>query len=147
MGFVAGSRELVAFLINTSRSFIYTTALPPAVVASALAALDVLNADPSLPLKVQENASYLRCQLNRLGYNTLNSQTQIIPVVIGDAARTLEMSHLLLKEGVLATAIRPPTVPEGTCRIRVTVMATHTREDLDFAVRAFEKAGRRLGII
>jgi 7-keto-8-aminopelargonate synthetase-like enzyme len=85
--------------------------------------------------------------LNRFGYNTLNSQTQIIPVVIGDASRTLEMSRLLLREGVFATPIRPPTVPEGTCRIRITVMASHTREDLDFAAGAFEKAGRSLGII
>ena len=146
-GFAAGSRELVAFLINTSRSFIYTTALPLVTAATALAALDVLHGDPSLPLRLQEHASYLRCQLNRLGYNTLNSQTQIIPVVVGDAARTLEMSHLLLKEGVLAVPIRPPTVPEGTCRIRITVTSSHTREDLDFAVRAFEKAGRSLGII
>jgi 8-amino-7-oxononanoate synthase len=146
-GFFAGSRELVAFLINTSRSFIFTTALPPAVAASALASLDVLNQDPSLPVRVQENADYLRRQLNRLGYNTLNSRTQIIPVVIGDPVKTLKMSHLLLEEGVLATSIRPPTVPEGTCRIRVTVMAPHRREDLDFGVRAFEKAGRCLGII
>jgi 8-amino-7-oxononanoate synthase len=146
-GFVAGSRELVEFLINTSRSFIFTTALPPSVVAAAIAALDVLNRNPSLPLRVQENASYLRRSLNELGYNTLNSQTQIIPVVIGDAFRTLEMSRFLLKEGVLATPIRPPTVPEGTCRIRITVMATHTQQDLDIAVRAFEKAGCSLGII
>ncbi len=146
-GFAAGRRELVAFLINTSRSFIYTTALPLATVAAALAALDVLHGDPSLPLRLQERASYLRGQLNRLGYNTLKSQTQIIPVVVGEAARTLEMSHLLLEEGVLAVPIRPPTVPEGTCRIRITVTSSHTQEDLDFAVRAFEKAGHRLGII
>ena len=145
--FVAGSPEFVAFLVNTSRSFIYTTALPHELAASALAALDVLNANPSLPLKVQENASYLRRHLNQLGYNTLNSQTQIIPVVIGDASRTLEMSSLLLREGILVSAIRPPTVPEGTCRIRLTVMATHTIEDLSLAVRAFEKAGRSLRVI
>lgn len=146
-GFAAGSQELREFLINTSRSFIFTTALPPGVAASALTALDVLEANPSLPVKVQENARYLRHQLNKLGYNTLNSQTQIIPVLIGEAAHALKMSHLLLQEGVLATAIRPPTVPEGTCRVRITVMATHTQQDLDFALRAIEKAGRSLGII
>jgi 8-amino-7-oxononanoate synthase len=145
--FAAGSQELREFLINTSRSFIFTTALPPTVIASVLAALDVLEADPSLVAKLQDNARYLREQLRKLGYNTLNSQTQIIPIVIGDAARTLELSQLLLEEGILATAIRPPTVPEGTCRIRVTVMATHTREDLDFALQVFETAGRRLGLL
>ncbi len=146
-GFMAGSRDLVSFLVNTSRSLIYTTALPPAVVATAMAALEVVQAEPSLPIKVLENACYLRSRLNQLGYNTLNSQTQIIPVVIGDASQTLEVSRLLLDEGVFATPIRPPTVAEGTCRIRATVMATHTRKDLDFALGAFEKAGRSLGII
>jgi 8-amino-7-oxononanoate synthase len=146
-GFATGSQELVEYLINTSRSFIFTTALPASVVAAGLAALSVLEQDPSLPIKVQENACYLRDGLKRLGFNTLNSETQIIPIVIGDAARVLEMSRLLLNEGVLATGIRPPTVPEGTCRIRTTVMATHTRQDLDFALRAFEKAGRKIGII
>jgi 8-amino-7-oxononanoate synthase len=146
-GFAAGSQELIEYLINTSRSFIFTTALPAGVVLSAQAALDVLVADPSLPLRVLENASYLRDGLNKLGHDTLDSETHIIPSVIGDAARTLEMSRLLLNEGVLATAIRPPTVPEGTCRIRTTVMATHTRQDLDFALSAFEKSGRRMGIL
>ncbi len=145
--FAAGDRELVDFLINTSRSFIYTTALPPAIVASAMEALDMLEANPSLPLKLQENAHYLRQQLQALGYNTLNSQTQIIPVVIGKTTDTLEVSQRLLEEGVLVTAIRPPTVPEDTCRLRVTVMATHSREDLDFAWEAFRKVGHSLGII
>ena len=82
-----------------------------------------------------------------MGLDTLNSQTQIIPVMIGQAERTMEMSRLLLHEGVLAIAIRPPTVPDGTCRIRTTVMATHTSQDLDFALSAFQKAGRSLGLI
>jgi 8-amino-7-oxononanoate synthase len=146
-GFAAGSQELIEYLINASRSFIFTTALPAAVVLSAQAALDVLAADPSLSVRLLENAGYLRDGLGKLGYDTLSSETPIIPLVIGDAARTLEMSRLLLDEGALATAIRPPTVPEGTCRIRTTVMATHTRQDLDFALRAFEKSGRRMGIL
>ena len=95
-GFAAGSRDLVDFLINTSRSFIFTTAMPPGVVASAQAALEVLQEDPSLPMKVQEKASYLRHHLAGLGFNTLNSQTQIIPVMVGDVARALEMARLLL---------------------------------------------------
>jgi 7-keto-8-aminopelargonate synthetase-like enzyme len=145
-GFCGWKQDLVSFLITTTEPDSYDS-LPPVVLATGLAALDVLNEDPSLPVKVQENGRYLRSQLNRLGYNTLNSKTQIIPVVIGDASRTLEMSRLLLKEGVFSTPIRPPTVPEGTCRIRITVMATHTREDLDFAVKAFERTGHTLGVI
>jgi len=146
-GFATGSKELIDYLINTSRSFIFSTAMPPGVVFAALAALDVLDANPSLPLQVQENANYLRNGLKKMGYDTGNSQTQIIPIVIGEAAPTLEMSRFLLEEGVLATPIRPPTVPEGTCRIRTTVMATHTRQDLDFALSAFERAGQKMKVI
>ncbi|HLE80406.1 MAG TPA: 8-amino-7-oxononanoate synthase [Dehalococcoidia bacterium] len=146
-GFAAGNRELTEFLVNTSRSFIFTTGLPPASAACALAALDVLEQDTSLPFKVQENGAFLRQRLNTIGFNTLKSQTQIIPVVVGEAAGAVEMSQLLLERGVLATAIRPPTVPQGTSRIRATVMATHTRADLELAASAFEEAGRIAGII
>ena len=145
--FAAGSRELIDYLINTSRSLIFSTALPPSVLSSALAALDVLEENPSLVAKVRENADYMRESLKALGYNILSSHTPILPVMIGDAALSTEFSGLLLKEGVLAVAVRPPTVPEGTSRIRVTVMATHTREDLEFSVGVFEKVGQRLGII
>ena len=145
--FAAGQRELIDYLINTSRSLIFSTALPPSVLSSALAALDVLEENPSLVAKVQENAGYMRERLKALGYDVLSSHTPILPVMIGEAALSTEFSELLLKEGVLAVAVRPPTVPEGSSRIRVTVMATHTREDLAFSVGVFEKVGRRLGII
>jgi 8-amino-7-oxononanoate synthase len=146
-GFAAGSSEMVDFLINKSRSFIYTTALSPGNVAAAGAALTLLENEPSLTQRVLDNAKYLRLGFKRLGFDTRNSETQIIPVMVGDAAGALKMSGLLLDEGVLATAVRPPTVPDGTCRIRVTVMATHTRQDLDFTLYAFEKAGMALGLI
>lgn len=143
--FVAGSRKLIDYLTNTSRSFIFSTALPPTVVAAALAALEILKTNPSLVNKLQDNARYFREQLEKLGYNTLNSQTQIIPILVGEANIALEMSQGLLAEGVLAVAIRPPTVPPGKSRIRVTVMADHTREDLDFALEAFRKVRPVLG--
>lgn len=137
--FVAGSRKLIEYLTNTSRSFIFSTALPPTVIASALAALETLEANPSLVTRLQNNAEYLRNQLTLLGYDTLNSQTHIIPVLVGEATVALEISRRLLAEGVLAVAIRPPTVPAGKSRIRVTVMANHSRDDLDFALEAFRK--------
>ncbi|MBI4286858.1 MAG: 8-amino-7-oxononanoate synthase [Chloroflexi bacterium] len=137
--FVAGSRKLVDFLINTSRSFIFSTAPPPTVVAAASASLDVLESAPSLVEDLQRNAAYMRRGLRSLGYDTLDSETHIIPVIAGDAAAAVEASELLLAEGVLAVAIRPPTVPPGKSRIRVTVMANHTKEDLEFALGAFEK--------
>lgn len=143
--FVAGSRKLIDFLINTSRSFIFSTALPPPVVAAALAALDVVEADASLAEKLQANAAYLRRGLISMGYDTSHSESHIIPVVTGDASLTLEMSRFLLSEGVLAVAIRPPTVPVGKSRIRVAVMANHTQADLEFALRAFQKARAIIG--
>jgi len=146
-GFAAGDKVLIDYLLNTSRSFIFTTSLPAAVVASSLDALEVLQADPSLPLKLQQNANYLRSGLQQLGYDTLNSQTQIIPIVVGDAQNAIEMSALFLAEGVLATPIRPPTVPTNSSRIRATVMATHTSKDLDFALQAFKNAGQKMSII
>jgi 8-amino-7-oxononanoate synthase len=145
-GFVVGSKVLTEYLVNTSRSFIFSTALPPMVFMSALAAIELLESDPSLSTKVQGNAEYLRNGLKGLGFDTLNSQTQIIPIVIGEASRTIEMSRLLLQEGILATPIRPPTVPDSTCRIRTTVMATHTRQDLDFALEAFARVGNRTAV-
>jgi 8-amino-7-oxononanoate synthase len=145
--FVAGQRELIDYLINTSRSLIFSTALPPPVLSSALAALDVLEENPFLVAKVRENADYMREKLRALGYNILSSHTPILPVMIGEAALSTAFSGLLLSEGVLAVAVRPPTIPEGTSRIRVTVMATHALEDLAFSVGVFEKVGHRLGII
>ena len=144
--YVAGSQVLRDYLINTSRSLIFTTALPPTVLGSAIAAVKILQEQPSLVTTLQENARYLRQGLQQIGFDTGPSQTQIIPVILGDAARTLRMSELLLRHRVLATAIRPPSVPEGTSRIRVSVTAAHTHHDLDFALLAFEKAGRTLGI-
>jgi 8-amino-7-oxononanoate synthase len=145
--FTAGSTDLIDYLINSSRSLIFSTALPPSVLSSTLAALDVLEENPSLVAKVQENADYMREGLKALGYDVLSSDTPILPVMIGEAALAAAFSELLLKEGILAVALRPPTVPEGTSRLRVTVMATHTREDLVFSLDVFEKVGCRLGII
>lgn len=145
--FVAGSRELIRYLINTCRSFIFTTALPPPVVASDLAALDVLESNPSLVTRLRGNAGYLRKRLMELGYRISGSQTPIIPVIIGEASLACEFSSLLLEEGIFAVPIRPPTVPEGQSRIRVTVMATHTLEEMEFALKGFDKVGRQLGII
>jgi len=138
-GFAAGDRLLI--------DYIFTTALPASVIAASLASLQILENDPSLPIKLQQNAGYLRRGLQQMGYDTLNSETQIIPIVVGEAQAALDMSAYLLAEGVLATPIRPPTVPAGSCRTRVTVMATHTQQDLDFALRVFKNAGQRLGII
>lgn len=145
--FVAGSRLLRDYLVNRCRSFIFTTALPPAVLASALAALEIVDVETWRRERTLANATFLRDGLRELGFDTLRSETQIIPVVVGDAHLATEMSGMLLQRGVFAHGIRPPTVPEGKSRIRATALATHTREDLLQVLDAFAEVGRKLGVI
>ncbi len=145
--YVAGTRELVDYLKNKARSFIFSTAPPPAAVGAALASLRIVQRRPEIRQQMWRNARYLRGELKKLGYNVPDYESPIIPILIGDAAETMRLARELQDGGVFAPGIRPPTVPQGTSRIRVTVMAAHTREDLDSALLVFDRAGRRLGII
>jgi 8-amino-7-oxononanoate synthase len=145
--FVSGSRLLKEFLTNVARHFIFTTALPPADVAACLAALDILEEDPEIPIRLQRKAAFFRNGLQKLGYSTLASETQIIPLLIGDEMRALRVAEALREHGVYAVAIRPPTVPPGAARIRFSVMLSHTEEDLSFALYAAEKVGKKMGLI
>ena len=145
--FVTGSSLVMEYLVNVCRSFIFSTALPPPVVAASLAALDVLEREPELVERLQDNGAFFRQGLQALGFNTLRSETHIVPVLVGDSARALQMAEVLRQEGVFVVAIRPPTVPFGSARIRASVMATHTRADLELAREAFERVGKREGLI
>jgi 7-keto-8-aminopelargonate synthetase-like enzyme len=145
--FVTGSSQVKEFLTNVARQFIFTTALPPADIAASLAALDILEEDPELPIRLQQKASFLRTGLRSLGFQTLASETQIIPLLIGDSTRALQLAQALREHGIYAVAIRPPTVPMGFARIRFTVMASHTEEDLAFALEVTEKVGKEMGVI
>lgn len=145
--FVTGERLVIDYLVNVSRGFIFTTALPPTVVAAALAAIDVLEREPELVDRLQENGVLLRRGLQELGFDTLASGTHIVPVLVGNADRTMDMAARLGHEGIFAIPIRPPTVPMGAARIRVSVMATHTLSDLEFAIEVFGKVGKRIGLI
>jgi 8-amino-7-oxononanoate synthase len=145
--YMLGKRSLIDFLVNKGRVFLYTTALPPAISASVLAGLDILEKEPERRECLWENVHYLRDGLIQLGFNTMKSQAHIIPVLMGEPKMTMEMDKRLFQERVFIQGIRPPTVPEGKCRLRVTVMATHTREDLNFALEKFEKVGKELGLI
>jgi len=142
-----GSKSLIEFLINRGRVFLYTTAIPPSVSASVMASLDIVEQEPERRERLWENVQTLREGLNHLGFDTLKSKAHIVPVLIGEAAETMEMDRRLLEKRVFVQGIRPPTVPEGKCRLRVTVMATHTREDINFALERFEKVGKELGVI
>ncbi len=145
--YVTGPRALIEYLINVSKPFIYTTALPPAVSAAAVAALDVLRAEPDRIERLWQNRNYFADGLRKMGFSTMGSETPIIPLLIGDSRQALLFSERLLKSGIYAPAIRPPTVPRETSRIRFSLMATHARSDLEFALETIEKTARGMGIL
>jgi glycine C-acetyltransferase len=147
--YAAASREIVDYLVNRARSFIFSTALPPAVAAASIAALELVDSPGGRELrkKLAENSMFFRSTLENNGFNTMGSESQIIPLFVGAAAPTMEFSRQLLEEGIFVQGIRPPTVPAGSCRLRCTVMATHTVEDLSWAAEVMAKVGKRLGIV
>ena len=117
------------------------------MIASGIAALELLEEEPEIRVRLWENVSFFRKKIKELGFDTLNSETQIIPVLVGDASLTMQTGEMLLEEGVFIQGIRPPTVPQDSSRLRITIMATHTRKELEFALEAIEKVGKGLGII
>lgn len=136
--YVAGSARLIELLVNTARPVIFTTALPPPVVAAAAAALTLVEREPERRAALRRNAARLRAGLRALGAEVPgDDDSHILPVMVGDATATMALSAALLDAGVFAHGIRPPTVPEGTGRLRVTVMATHRDADIDAALAAF----------
>ncbi|MBX5469983.1 MAG: 8-amino-7-oxononanoate synthase [Thermoleophilaceae bacterium] len=132
--------QMAEYLVNTARTLIFSTALPPPVVAAALAALELLVAQPERVEKLQRNAAVLRAALAEEGLGTGGSQTQIVPLVGGGAEETVAACEHALKRGVFAQAIRPPTVPAGTSRLRLAVMASHTAAELRMAARVLAQA-------
>ena len=137
--YVCGTKILRDHLINKSRSFIYTTAMPPALAQAARMALQIILEDAPRRRRLQENADHLRCGLKSAGFDTMNSTTPIIPVLVKDPQRAVSISKQLLQENIFVQAIRPPTVPMGTSRLRLTVTAAHSREDLDRLLDALRK--------
>ena len=144
--YVCGSRELIELLINTARPFIFSTAPPPPSVGAALAALDVLESRPGMVEQLRRNAAILREALSAQGLAANGSRTQIVPVMVGDARRAMALCERTLEGGVFAQAIRPPTVPAGTSRLRLTVMASHRADDLRRAARVIGAAASELGL-
>jgi glycine C-acetyltransferase/8-amino-7-oxononanoate synthase len=145
--YVCASAETVDFLVNTARPFIFSTAPPPPAAGAALAALDVLEAEPQLVDHLQANAAALRAGLAAEGLDAGGSRTQIVPIAVGEAETAMELCERVLARGVFAQGIRPPTVPEGSSRLRLTVMATHGREELARAAREIGAAAREIGLL
>jgi glycine C-acetyltransferase/8-amino-7-oxononanoate synthase len=145
--YVCGSAELIDYLVNRARSLIFSTALPPPSVAAASAALDLLLSEPQRVDRLRANAEALRAGLREEGLEPGGADTPIVPLLVGDAGGAVALSERLLELGVFGQAIRPPTVPEGTSRLRLTAMATHRPDDLSAAARSIGGAARELGIV
>ena len=139
-GFVAGNKYRVDFFTNKARSFIYTTALPPAACAASLAGLTLIQEDTTLIDKLWENIRYLRSQLSKFISN-ISGESPIIPIIIGSAEDALTVSTGLFENGILIPAIRPPTVPLGTSRLRISLMATHSKEDINRLIDTLKNIG------
>lgn len=146
-GYVAGEQVLKDYLIHKARPFLFSTSQTPAVAASCLAAIRVLQKSDQLIGRLWANADYFRSGVQSLGFDTGASETPIIPVIVGDPAKTMQFSDLLLEEGVFAQGIVYPTVAMDKGRVRFIVTAGHTRQDLDFALDALKRAGQKLGML
>ena len=146
-GYVAGSRTLIEFLYHRARPFLFSTSHPPGVAAACIAALDVLTEEPQIIDRLWENTRFFKTGLQRLGFDTGMSESPITPVIVGDGALAMKLSDRLFVESVFAQGIAFPTVPQGRARVRTIVTAAHTRDELQFALDAFARVGKQLGII
>jgi glycine C-acetyltransferase len=146
-GFVAGPESLCDILTQRSRPQLFSNALPPTVAASALAAVNYTVAHPERVRTLKENADYFRGAITEAGFKPLPGDTPIVPIIVGETAAAIQMSDMLLDEGVFVTGFGFPVVPQGQARVRCQISAAHTRDDLDRAIAAFKSVGTKLGII
>ncbi|MFN7944948.1 MAG: glycine C-acetyltransferase [Blastocatellia bacterium] len=146
-GFIAGRRELIEFMRQKSRPYTFSNTVPPAVVTASIAALDLIEGDPSIVDRLHENTAYFRREIVRAGFTILEGTHPIVPVMLGEAALAQEMSRELLGEGVYIKGLWYPVVPKGEARLRAQISAALTNEDLNQAIEAFKTVGKRLGVI
>ena len=146
-GVIAGKKRIVDYLRQKARPFLFSSAVTAADTAGCLAAVDILEASTELVDRLWKNADYFKSEMKRLGFDTGNSATPITPVMLGEAPRAKAFSRNLFEEGIFATAIGFPTVPQGKARIRVMISAAHSKDDLDQGLEAFAKVGKEMGVI
>lgn len=146
-GFIAGKKDVVHYIKHKARPFMFSAAMSPAATATALKCLDIMETEPQHLENLKKNAAYMSKNLKQLGFNTLNSQTPIIPLLIGDDAAAFAMTQKLCEEGVFVTPVVRPAVPEGCALIRTSYMASHTQADLDYALEHLDKVGREFGVL
>ena len=146
-GFIAGNRDLIDYLANKARSFIFSTALAPATVAVSLMALEIVQAEPRLRQSLIANSAWFREKLREIGFEIMDFPTPIISVVLSQPELTINFSNRLMEKNIFVSAIRPPTVPQGTSRLRINLMATHTVDHLAPAIDSMAAIGKELGIL
>lgn len=146
-GFIAGKKVLVDYLRQKSRPYTFSNSLPPSIVCAAIEAINMLEEDNSLVEKLHQNTEYFRKEVKRLGFTILEGIHPIVPVMVGEAATAMDMSNQLLDEGVYVRGLWYPVVPKGEARLRVQISAAHEVADLDTALAAFAKVGKKLGVI
>jgi glycine C-acetyltransferase len=146
-GFIAGHPALIEFLRQKSRPYTFSNTVPPAVVGGSLEAINLIESDPVIVDRLHENTAHFRTEIVRLGFEIIEGRHPIVPVMLGEAALAQDMSRELLDEGVYIKGLWYPVVPKGEARLRAQISAAHTREDLDAALGAFERVGRRLGVL
>jgi glycine C-acetyltransferase len=146
-GFVAGSEALCDYLTQRARPQLFSNALPTTVAASALAAVEYAENHPERVETLRQNTTYFREQITEAGFKPIPGETPIVPIIVGETAAAIQMSNMLLDEGVFVTGFGFPVVPQGTARVRCQISAAHTRDDLNEAIAAFKKVGAKLGVI
>jgi glycine C-acetyltransferase len=146
-GFIAGRAPLVEFLRQKSRPYTFSNTVPPPVVAGSIEAIDLIEKDPSIVDRLHENTEYFRREVVGLGFKIIEGRHPIVPVMLGEAGVAQDMSRELLSEGVYIKGLWYPVVPKGEARLRAQISAAHTRQDLDRALEAFNKVGKRLGVL
>src|SRR5690349_4422973 len=146
-GFVAGPAALTDYLTQRSRPQLFSNALPPTVAASALAAVQLVESQPERVERLRQNARYFREEIIEAGFKPIPGETPIVPIIVGETAAAIQMSDMLLDEGVFVTGFGYPVVPQGQARVRCQISAAHSRDDLETAIQAFKKVGKRLKVI
>lgn len=146
-GFIGGSKEMISYLRQKARTYIFSNSLPPAIVVASIAALDLLAKDKSIVKRLHENTAYFRREIKNLGFKIIEGDHPIVPVMLGDASVAQDMSAAMLKAGVYVKGLWFPVVPKGEARLRVQISAALTKKDMDRALAAFEKVGKKMGVV
>jgi 7-keto-8-aminopelargonate synthetase-like enzyme len=145
--FVLADKVVLEYLVNRAKTFMYTTALPPSSLAASISALRLIKNDKSFKTELWNNINYIRDVLVQAGFDLKESTGPIIPIVVGEDAKALKMQEILMERGLFLQAIRPPTVPEGASRLRLTVIKGFSKDEMDYALKTLIDAGRMMGLI